>query len=107
MRDNEDAARAVGVDPTRVKVRAIAMSAALMGAAGAFYVQVFQYIDPGTTISLIKNHSSNSAEAKACPVRRATVTGPPTFPASGCPAARPEKVARSSKADISAVGLAT
>ncbi|MFO1198645.1 MAG: branched-chain amino acid ABC transporter permease [Burkholderiaceae bacterium] len=47
VRDNEDAARAVGVDPTRVKVRAIAMSAALMGAAGAFYVQVFQYVDPG------------------------------------------------------------
>jgi branched-chain amino acid transport system permease protein len=47
VRDNEDAARAVGVDPTRVKVRAIVMSAVLMGAAGAFYVQVFQYVDPG------------------------------------------------------------
>ena len=47
VRDNEDAARAVGVDPFRVKLGAIAISAALMGAGGAFYVQVFQYIDPG------------------------------------------------------------
>ncbi len=47
VRDNEDAARAVGVDPFRIKLGAITASAALMGAAGAFYVQVFQYIDPG------------------------------------------------------------
>jgi len=47
VRDNEDAARAVGVDPRRVKLGATVLSAALMGAGGAFYVQVFQYIDPG------------------------------------------------------------
>jgi branched-chain amino acid transport system permease protein len=47
VRDNEDAARAIGVDPFRVKLGAIGLSAGLMGAAGAFYVQVFQYIDPG------------------------------------------------------------
>ena len=46
VRDNEEAAQAVGVNPFRVKLGAIALSAALMGAAGAFYVQVFQYIDP-------------------------------------------------------------
>jgi branched-chain amino acid transport system permease protein len=46
VRDNEDAARALGVDPFAVKLGAITLSAALMGAAGAFYVQVFQYIDP-------------------------------------------------------------
>ena len=46
LRDNEDAARAVGVDPLRVKLGAIVISAALMGAGGAFYVQLFQYIDP-------------------------------------------------------------
>ena len=46
VRDNEDAARAIGVDPFRVKLMAICLSAALMGAGGAFYVQVFQYIDP-------------------------------------------------------------
>ena len=47
VRDNEDAASAVGVDALRVKLGAIALSAAFMGAAGAFYVQVFQYLDPG------------------------------------------------------------
>jgi branched-chain amino acid transport system permease protein len=47
VRDNEDAARAVGVNPFRVKLAAIGISAAFMGAAGAFYVQVFQYIDAG------------------------------------------------------------
>jgi branched-chain amino acid transport system permease protein len=46
VRDNEDAASAVGVDPQRAKRGAITLSAAFMGAAGAFYVQVFQYIDP-------------------------------------------------------------
>ena len=40
-------ARAIGVDPWAVKLGAITLSAAFMGAGGAFYVQVFQYIDPG------------------------------------------------------------
>jgi len=35
------------VNPFRVKLAAIGLSAAFMGAAGAFYVQVFQYIDAG------------------------------------------------------------
>jgi len=47
VRDNEDAARAIGVNPFGVKLGAIALSAGFMGAGGAFYVQVFQYIDPG------------------------------------------------------------
>jgi branched-chain amino acid transport system permease protein len=47
VRDNEDAARAIGVNPFRVKLGAIVLSGGLMGAGGAFYVQVFQYIDPG------------------------------------------------------------
>ena len=46
VRDNEEAARAVGVRPTEVKIWAITLSAALMGAAGAIYLQMFQYIDP-------------------------------------------------------------
>jgi branched-chain amino acid transport system permease protein len=46
VRDNEDAARAVGTDPWAVKLGAMTLSAAFMGAGGAFYVQVFQYIDP-------------------------------------------------------------
>ena len=47
VRDNEDAARALGVSPFGVKLGAIALSGGFMGAGGAFYVQVFQYIDPG------------------------------------------------------------
>jgi len=47
VRDNEDAARAVGVDPRRTKLAALVLSAALCGAAGGVYLQVFQYIDPG------------------------------------------------------------
>ena len=47
VRDNEDAARAIGVDPWAVKLGAITLSAGFMGAGGAFYVQVFQYLDPG------------------------------------------------------------
>ena len=46
VRDNEDAARAVGVDAFRTKLVAIVISGGFMGVAGAFYVQVFQYIDP-------------------------------------------------------------
>jgi branched-chain amino acid transport system permease protein len=46
VRDNEDAARAIGVDPYRTKIIAITLSGGFMGAGGAFYVQVFQYIDP-------------------------------------------------------------
>ena len=47
VRDNEDAARAVGVNPFDIKLRALALSGAFMGGAGALYVQIFQYIDPG------------------------------------------------------------
>ncbi len=46
VRDNEDAARAIGVNPFQVKLLATVLSGGLMGAGGAFYVQVFQYIDP-------------------------------------------------------------
>jgi branched-chain amino acid transport system permease protein len=47
VRDNEDAARAVGVDPFRVKLGAIGLSARSWARPVRFYVQVFQYIDPG------------------------------------------------------------
>ncbi|WP_353191469.1 branched-chain amino acid ABC transporter permease [Pandoraea pnomenusa] len=47
VRDNENAARAVGVNPLRVKLGAIALSGGFMAAAGMCYVQMFQYIDAG------------------------------------------------------------
>lgn len=46
VRDNEDAASAIGVDPLATKLKAIALSGALAGLAGGFYVQRFLYLDP-------------------------------------------------------------
>ncbi len=46
LRENEDAARALGIDVTRTKLRAITLSGALTGLAGSFYVQYFLYLDP-------------------------------------------------------------
>jgi branched-chain amino acid transport system permease protein len=45
VRENEEAARALGVDATRVKLGAITISAAMAAAAGCFYVQYFLFID--------------------------------------------------------------
>src|SRR5262245_13291572 len=47
VRENEDAARALGVDAIRVKLLAITISAAMTAAGGAFYVQYFLFIDSG------------------------------------------------------------
>jgi branched-chain amino acid transport system permease protein len=46
VRENEDAARSLGIDAFRTKVAAIALSGALMGLGGAFYAQYFLYLDP-------------------------------------------------------------
>lgn len=46
VRENEDAARALGVDAFRTKLKAITLSGAMAGAAGAFYTQYFLYLDP-------------------------------------------------------------
>lgn len=46
VRDNEDSAAALGVNVFAVKLQAIMLSGALTAAAGVFYVQYFQYIDP-------------------------------------------------------------
>jgi branched-chain amino acid transport system permease protein len=45
VRENEAAARALGVDVLRVKLAAITLSAAVTAAAGCFYVQYFLYLD--------------------------------------------------------------
>ncbi len=47
VRETEEAARALGVDALAVKLRAIALSAAITGAAGGLYVQSFLYLDAG------------------------------------------------------------
>jgi len=45
VRENEDAARALGVDVTQVKLAAMVISGAVTAAAGCFYVQYFLFID--------------------------------------------------------------
>ena len=47
VRENEDAARALGVDATRVKIVAMTISAAITAAGGCFYAQYFLFIDAG------------------------------------------------------------
>lgn len=56
VRENEAAARALGVDVLVVKLKAITLSGAITAAGGAFYAQYFLYIDAniafGTWISV-------------------------------------------------------
>jgi len=56
VRENEEAATAVGVNALRIKLGAIMISAAMTAAAGCLYVQNFLYIDAnvayGTWISI-------------------------------------------------------
>jgi branched-chain amino acid transport system permease protein len=47
LRENEDAARALGVDVTKVKLAAMTISAAIAAAGGCFYAQYFLFIDAG------------------------------------------------------------
>jgi branched-chain amino acid transport system permease protein len=47
VRENEDAARALGVDATRVKLGAMTISAAITAAGGCFYAQYFLFVDSG------------------------------------------------------------
>ena len=46
VRDNEDAARALGVNAFRLKMGGIIMSGFFSGLGGAFYAQYFLYLDP-------------------------------------------------------------
>jgi branched-chain amino acid transport system permease protein len=73
VRDNEDAARAIGVNPFWVKLWATVLSGGLMGAGGAFYVQVFQYIDPGLAFG---PHTSVEALVGAIVGGMGTLWGP-------------------------------
>jgi branched-chain amino acid transport system permease protein len=56
VRENENAAAALGVDTLKVKLKAITLSAGLTALAGAFYVQYFLFVDAsiafGTWISI-------------------------------------------------------
>ena len=47
VRENEDAAKALGVNVTQVKLGAMVISAAITAAAGCFYTQYFLFVDSG------------------------------------------------------------
>ena len=47
VRENEDAAQALGVDAATVKLAAMVISGAITAAAGCFYAQYFLFVDSG------------------------------------------------------------
>jgi branched-chain amino acid transport system permease protein len=55
IRENEDAARALGIDTFREKVKVLALSGALAGAGGCFYAQYYLYIDPTVAFGVDKS----------------------------------------------------
>lgn len=73
VRENEDAARALGIDPFVVKLRAITLSAAVTAAAGVLYVQYFLFVNADLAFG-----SAVSVSALLAPVvgGLGTVTGP-------------------------------
>ncbi len=52
IRENEDAAEAVGIDTVRAKVLTLALSAFLAGLGGGFYAFYFRYVDPDAVLSI-------------------------------------------------------
>ncbi|GGJ50070.1 branched-chain amino acid ABC transporter permease [Streptomyces brasiliensis] len=48
IRDNEDAADALGISVMRVRLTTMALSAAITAAAGMFYAQYYTFVDPDT-----------------------------------------------------------
>ncbi len=52
IRENEDTAMAVGINPAVQKLKALLLSAALVAAAGALYASVFQFIGPDSVLAI-------------------------------------------------------
>ncbi len=52
IRDDEDAARMVGINAFRLKVLAMVISAAMAGMAGPVYLSVYKIIDPNTAFGV-------------------------------------------------------
>jgi branched-chain amino acid transport system permease protein len=55
VRENEEAAAVLGINPTRYKIYAWAISAAMAGAAGAVFAPANGFIDPSITFALDSN----------------------------------------------------
>jgi ABC-type branched-chain amino acid transport system, permease component len=73
VRENEDAARALGIDTYKIKVQAMAISGAFGGLAGVLYLQLWLFID-----STVVYGSAVSVEALIGPIigGAGTVWGP-------------------------------
>jgi branched-chain amino acid transport system permease protein len=73
VRENEDAAKALGINAFKVKLGAICMSAAITASGGVYYVQKFLFIEPGIAFGPAK-----SVEALFAPIigGLGTVLGP-------------------------------
>jgi branched-chain amino acid transport system permease protein len=52
IRENEDAAEAVGIDTVRTKVLTLLLSAFLAGVGGGFYAFYFRYVDPDAVLAI-------------------------------------------------------
>ena len=55
IRENEDAARALGIDVFAEKVTVLSLSGAMCAAGGTFYAQKYLYIDPGIAFGIDKS----------------------------------------------------
>ena len=55
VRENEDAARALGIDVFAEKVKALTLSGAIAAAGGTFYAQRYLYIDPNIAFGVDKS----------------------------------------------------
>ncbi|MBV9832908.1 MAG: branched-chain amino acid ABC transporter permease [Alphaproteobacteria bacterium] len=55
IRDNEDAAKALGIDVFREKVRVLALSGAMCAAGGTVYAQKYLFIDPSIAFGVDKS----------------------------------------------------
>jgi branched-chain amino acid transport system permease protein len=55
IRENEDAAQALGIDSIREKVKCLTLSGGLCSAGGALYVQKYLYIDPSIAFGVDKS----------------------------------------------------
>ncbi|MEO0823166.1 MAG: branched-chain amino acid ABC transporter permease [Pseudomonadota bacterium] len=63
VRENEDAAEALGVNAFRVKMKAICLSGMIAAAAGVYYVQKYLFVDPEIAFG-----PSKSVEALVAPI---------------------------------------
>lgn len=55
IRENEDAAQALGINSFREKVKCLTLSGALCGAGGTIYAQKYLYIDPSIAFNIDKS----------------------------------------------------